>query len=524
MKSFLSESPTHSNIYSLICSVWHDHPSKPAIIFEGREIPFAELQNIVTNLERYFLRFEPCATSEIRVAALLENSPLLTTIFLLCSKTGCLFAPINTELKPQQQDHLLGVIKPSLIFSSQPLEQYDVLLEFDCFGCSYFLSAKKKLFTNLVPTSPTTYSSSWENSVLLTSSSGSTGKPKPIVFSQRTKYLRALSAIQIWDLEPSDVILNSSPFHHSLGQRLTVLPLLLGSTQVLLKRFSRTDWIQSVDLYNVSFTIPVTSHLHSLSKDPHFFKITNRQSFKAIVSSSASLDASSRSQLIQRLSGKFYEMYGASEIGTASVLSFPSSALNSVGKAVDSVFLKILHTEDHTEASWNDVGEIYVKTSLEFSGYLDNPQLTNDSYHEEYFATGDLGYLDANGFLYFKGRKNDCMKIGGINVYSIDIEECIESFHPFLQCKVMATDDSYLGSVPIAVISYKLLQAEFPHPDQLCRKLRAFCALNLAAYQVPRRIFCIREFPYLANGKIDTLFLRQLAVTSIDQESSLLSI
>ena len=75
------------------------------------------------------------------------------------------------------------------------------------------------------------------------------------------------------------------------------------------------------------------------------------------------------------------------------------------------------------------IGEIYVRTDFIFSEYLGRKNLTSESFVNNYFATGDLGYIDNDGYLYFKGRKNECMKIGGVNIYCKDIEECINEIN-----------------------------------------------------------------------------------------------
>ena len=114
-------------------------------------------------------------------------------------------------------------------------------------GDSYYVEfAHNEIQESFITSLSDKQQSLWDYDFLLTSSSGSTGAPKLIVFSQAVKYKRALSAITEWKLDKSDVILNASPIHHSLGQRLSILPLILGSTQVLLARFSIDSWIEMV--------------------------------------------------------------------------------------------------------------------------------------------------------------------------------------------------------------------------------------------------------------------------------------
>ena len=98
---------------------------------------------------------------------------------------------------------------------------------------------------------------------LITLSSGSTGEPKPVIVTEKNKFDRAAQAVDLYEISSQDVILNASPFFQSLGQRLTFVPILTGATLGLLERFSVSRWIKSVESFGVTFTIAVSSHLHS---------------------------------------------------------------------------------------------------------------------------------------------------------------------------------------------------------------------------------------------------------------------
>lgn len=340
------------------------------------------------------------------------------------------------------------------------------------------------------------------DSFLLTSSSGSTGDPKPIVFSQKLKIMRAKQSIDLYGVKAEDMILNASPFSHSLGQRLTFVSLLSGATLILLPKFSVNGWIKKVQQYQVSFTICVSSHLHGLtqfllSDDAHL------SSIRCLVSSSAGLNAKVKSDLFLSKNFEFHEQYGASEVATVTNCSRSAFRLSSdtVGSPCEGVSIQI-RMPDGTICAPGVQGEIFVKSPLLCQGYVNKGKILPATDDSGWFGTSDLGTIDRYGRLYFLGRTKDVISVGGQNLFPLDVERVILGCEGIYECCVVGKKDEYFGEIPVAFLVSKSGSTE------LLSKVRELVGEKLAAYQQPFHYIWMDELPKLQSGKLDKNLLR----------------
>lgn len=339
-------------------------------------------------------------------------------------------------------------------------------------------------------------------SLILTMTSGSTGMPKPIDISQNNKYDRSMAHIRVYKITKEDRIIAATPLYHSLAERLVILPLILGATSILLPRFTPAIWLKCVAEQKPTFTIAVSAQLAQileLLKQPDAPAIT---SFRSIVSSSALLEASVKYELIDLLKCEFHEMYGASEVSTVTDICFQEAKdkQNSVGKPFDEAQIKILRDKGEsdfdTECAPGEVGEIAVKTKLQCKGYYKQPAMMRAAMFGEYFRTGDLGYLDEDGYLYFAGRKKELIITGAINVYPHDIDVIVSRLPEVEECAAFSYPDDRLGEV----VALAIVPKEDQEINQ--RALRTYCARNLADFQQPHKIFIVDKLPKNTMGKL----------------------
>jgi acyl-CoA synthetase (AMP-forming)/AMP-acid ligase II len=430
-----------------------------------------------------------------RVGIYLEEGVEVPVTTLALNKLGAIIIPINISLKEQQLDVLLEAASINLIIVSEQTkkmianqnEKIYILKKNFLFG------EKKDILSNFSYKSNAPF--------LITLSSGSTGKPKPIIFTEENKLNRAAQAIEIYGVKSSDIILCASPFFHSLGQRLTFLPLLVGASLVLLPKFTAKRWIEAVKKNQVSFTIPVSSHLHELQK----FLIDEfayLSSLRCIVSSSAAISKHVKKELFLKLNCDFHEMYGASEVGTVSNLS--RSQIKNHGDSVGGVCPEVMveiRSESGDVLPNKTIGEIVVSSKLQSPGYDNLPEENASSFKGGWFHTGDLGYLDGD-FLYFSGRKKDIVISGGMNIYPADIESVINELTGVSVAVVIGLNDAYLGEVPVAVVVTPEDQVKIE--IELRKKVRT----HLSSYQHPKMYFFRDAMPMTASGKIDKNILR----------------
>ncbi len=329
---------------------------------------------------------------------------------------------------------------------------------------------------------------------IITMTSGSTSAPKPIVLTQATKFNRAMAAMDAYGVTAADVTLAATPLYHSLAERLLLIALLSGGTCVLMSGFSPRGWIAAVRRHHVSFAIAVSYQLRQIGGAVPAGQRLG--SLRCVVSSSALLEIETKALLRAQFGCAVHECYGASEIGIASSLDMSQGGgLRSVGRPAAGVDIAILGADGRV-VPCGAVGEIVCRTNMLFGGYYGRPELTQAAMWGDYFRTGDLGRLDAAGYLYFCGRMKETIITGGMNVYPADIEAALAGYPGLADTAAFAVPDERLGEV-VGVAYVRQGGA-----DVDLRQLRIHCGRTLADFQLPRRFVAVPRLPRNAMGKL----------------------
>lgn len=314
-----------------------------------------------------------------------------------------------------------------------------------------------------------------------------------------------MAHIRVYDISKEDRILAATPLYHSLAERLVILPLILGATSILLPRFTPELWLKCASEQKPTFTIAVSAQLAQILELLKKPDVPTIDSFRSIVSSSALLEASVKYELIEQLKCEFHEMYGASEVSTVTDICFQKSPgkQKSVGIPFDEAKVRILRDDNNTDYDTDcapyEIGEIACKTQLQCKGYYKQEAMMEAAMFEGYFRTGDLGYMDEDGYLYFSGRKKELIITGAVNVYPHDIDVIVGRIPEVEECAAFAYPDSRLGEVvALAVV-----------PKEECeinlRALKTYCARNLADFQQPHKIYVVDKLPKNTMGKLQRM-------------------
>lgn len=323
---------------------------------------------------------------------------------------------------------------------------------------------------------------------LITTTSGSTGTPKPVVITQAVKMRRIQALIDFYQITEEDTILAGTPLHHSLAQRLVLMPLMVGGTAILMPRYTPQDWLSC--LQNATFTIAVPTQIQTL----HPFNYLDLIHVRHLVSSSAPMRAVVRQDLTDWMGSMLSECYGTTEIAVATIRTSKTGDSQSVGVPLPGVEIKIIDEQGRLLPD-GMMGEIAVNSPYRFSEYFNQPELTQESFwHGDYFKTGDLGYISAQR-LYVSGRLHDIIKTGGINVHLHDVETTA-SINPTLrEVAAFAVPDPDLGEVVgLAVV---------PRGTADLRMVKQWCASYLEDAQIPRHYLVMDHIPHSETGKVD---------------------
>ena len=499
-------------------------PEKMAIWCDGKSKTYREMAEFVSKYSNLLLSLG--ATYGDHVAIPMNNSIESVALFFAAADLGICVVPLNPSLPLEavKSAMMAGDIKHVIARSSfyadceksggLEVPGFSICLDKEYPGTIPF----DKINEMPAIRPEIDFDVDGSESLILTMTSGSTGTPKPIDISQDNKYERSVAHIRVYNITKEDKILAATPLYHSLAERLVILPLILGATSILLPRFTPAIWLKCVEEQKPTFTIAVSAQLAQildLLKQPGAPEIT---SFRSIVSSSALLEASVKYELIDLLHCEFHEMYGASEVSTVTNICFQKdkNKQNSVGKPFDEAHVRILRDESEsdfdTDCACGEVGEIAVKTKLQCKGYYKQDVMMQAAMFGEYFRTGDLGYLDEDGYLYFAGRKKELIITGAVNVYPNDIDVVIGRLPEVEECAAFAYPDDRLGEVvALAVVPKEENEINL-------RAIKTYCAKNLADFQQPHKIFVIDKLPKNTMGKLQRLaILEYIRNAGLDQ-------
>ena len=478
-------------------------PDKQAIWCDGKTATYQEMADLVSRYSNFLI--SKGVKYGDHVAIPMNNSIESVALFFTAADLGVCLVPLNPTLPlesikiaMQSGDMKHLIARKSFLSDCEKKGGVDVPGIKVCLD-GVFEDAYPFSEVATMPTSrPTCENIKGDESFILTMTSGSTGTPKPIDISQQNKVDRSLAHIRVYGLTKEDRILAATPLYHSLAERLVILPLILGATSILLPRFTPAIWLKCAEEQKPTFTIAVSAQLAQILE---LIKQTNAQgidSFRSIVSSSALLEEKVKLELIDKLQCEFHEMYGTSETSTATDICFQTTKnkQKSVGLPFDEAEIKILRDDEDTECSVREVGEIAVKSKLTCKGYYKLKNMMDLATTDGFFRTGDLGYVDEDGYLYFSGRKKELIITGAINVDPNDVDSVVSQLTAVEECAAFSYPDERLGEVVALAVVVK------DDCELNERTIKTYCARNLADFQQPHKIFFVDMLPKNTMGKL----------------------
>jgi len=336
--------------------------------------------------------------------------------------------------------------------------------------------------------------------------SGTTGRPKGVVHGQADPEAAARNMegqLMLWGWSSDDVYILSGPAYHAGPGGYTMAALYVGAPTVVLPSFDPSEWLRLVDQHRVTISFMVPAHFIRILeiRDEQRAKF-DMSSLRLIVHAGAPCPVPVKRRIIDALApGEIAELYGMSEggatrISTAEWLERPGS----VGTPWPGTEVRILD-EAGQPVPVGETGVIYVRPpgGVGFR-YHDDPEKTASAWRDDAFTVGDVGRLDADGYLFLTDRASDMVIRGGVNVYPREIEDVLHEHPAVVDCAVFGIPDERLGEQLHAVVEVR----EPVTPDEL----REHCRAHLADFKVPASVELIDELPRQPNGKVLKRLLR----------------
>ena len=285
-------------------------------------------------------------------------------------------------------------------------------------------------------------------------SSGTTGLPKGIMHSHLVRAHYGSHCAAWFRMHPESVVLHTGSIVFN-GAFVTLMPcFFLGAHYILHPQFDVEAMIETVRRERVTHIMMVPSQIIALLQSPNF-TAGNMQSLEMLLTIGAPLQQQYKERVDAVIPHRFYELYGLTE-GFVTVLDREDFARypGSVGCPPPGFDLRIVG-EDGSDLPPGEIGEIVGRGPALSSGYYRQPELTAETFRDGWLYSGDLGYVDAGGFLYLAGRKKELIISGGVNVFPQDIEAIASAHDAILEVAVFGVDSDKWGETPVAAVVLK---------------------------------------------------------------------
>jgi acyl-CoA synthetase (AMP-forming)/AMP-acid ligase II len=486
-------------------------PGHLAVVFEDQRLDFGTFDRRANRAANAFR--ELGIGRGDKVATFLSNSLEQLEVYWAAAKIGAVVVPLSPLLRGKGLATLLQDADVVLVVTEAALTSYldEVRAELAIPAGRYLLtdavrsgySSYRETVAEASDAEPQATGVAAGDPYNIIYSSGTTGQPKGIVLTQRVRALYGTLFGAAWRMTPESIVMHSGSLCFN-GAFLTLMPAyVLGCTFVLMRHFDPDEVIQTIARERVTHMFMVPSQIVALLDRPRFDAAT-LPSLQMLGAVGAPFHREHREELARRLPGVFHELYGLTE-GFMTILDKTQYPTKPTSVGVPPPFFDMrIQGEDGRDLPAGEVGEIVGRSPLLMSGYYKRPDLTAEVVVDGWLHSGDVGYVDTDGFLYLVDRRKDMLISGGVNVYPRDIEELAVQHPAVREAAVFGVPSEKWGESPLAAVI--LREPGSVTPDELRRWINERVE---ARFQQVQEVVIMEEFPRSAAGKTLKRVLRE---------------
>ena len=478
-------------------------PHAPAALWPGGRQTFEQLADdahaLSLGLAEYGLR------QGDRVAVLAKNTSHFLNLFGAASLLGCVLVLVNRRLSTEEITTIIEDTTPRLLVAgeefqglAEQLEQNHAFLEKSCIiGSRDHLGLPYLYFYHdKAPTPRTTGTDPF----VIIHTAAVHGRPRGAVLSEHNLLLASLQLAFSLSLNRSDCYLNLLPLFHIMGMNLALAVMLAGGANVIQEQFDPEQARKLITAHNVTLlgTFPpmLNNLLEAIRSNPEPPKFLRNV---------IGLEQPEIVQAWEKETGsRFWTMYGQTETSGLITFSPYDARTGAAGRPGQLTNMKIVDEFDRL-LPVGQTGEIVVRGPLVFQGYWQQDELNEHTFREGWHHTGDLGLVDQEGYLFFKGRKaeKDLIKSGGENVFPVEVEKVILEHPGVDEVCVIGVPDPKFGE------GIKAICVQAGRSPLTKEELIAYVGSKIAPYKKPRYVDFVDALPRTEAGDIDRAAVKE---------------
>lgn len=446
-----------------------------------------------------------------RVAVMMSNRPEFVVAVQGISRLGAAAVLLSPAWKAREVEHALGLTGPAhavgdgeaCALLARGLGEGSVV---DVDGPP-LLEALARAPGGVAPDPAI----SADDEVLLVFSSGTTGMPKAVRHTHRSLVHGTEHWVQALRLRADDRFQVATPPSHILGLLNLLAAASAGATVRLHRRFDLDEVLRSIEADRLTLEMAVAPIALAMANHPDLERY-DLSSLRFILWGATPVTPSVAERVTQRTGVRWLQGYGASEVPVIACnpIEHPDRwRLDSAGLPPAGVELRVVDLDGGAVLESGEIGEIQVRSPSAMLGYLPT-EATADAFVDGWYRTGDVGWLEPDGWVHLTDRSKEMIKVKGFQVAPAEIEAVLHGHPSVLDCAVFGIDDEAAGEVPVAAVQ---LDPRRPVSE---RELRDLVADSLATYKRLHRVVIVDTVPRLPSGKVLRRELRD-AWASLDR-------
>lgn len=448
------------------------------LAFEDREYTLAELDALACGLARRLE--ERGARPRDRIALMSSNRPEFVVALRAIARLGAAVVLLGSGWKHREVEHALALTSPGFAVGDNPVlaASADMLhLDDPIEPCSCDTHPRHEVDP--------------QDDAILVFSSGTTGMPKAVRHTHASFAAAVTQWRRVLELTPADRLQIVTPPSHILGLLNIATVLDSGAWMRLHRRFDLDAMLRHIESDRITVEMAVAPIALALASHPEL-ETFDLSSLRYIMWGATPVTASVAETVTRRTGVPWLPAYGASEVPVITCNPVDGARLDSVGRAAPGVKLRVVALDTGEEAAAGRDGEIQVHAESVMAGYL--PADANDTaFTDGWYRTGDVGSVDADGWVRITDRVKDMIKVKGFQVAPAEIEAVLHGHPGIDDCAVFGVVDPSGETIVAAVVAPSALDAE---------AVADYVAARLASYKRPGRVIFVPEIPRLPSGKV----------------------